>query len=94
MNLSHLNKDYIKVHDLAQFFGIKDGFAKSILDASTMLWTTKKYYVFTCPECGKVLKREQNLTDILGLKIECDGPHERPLLLIVDRQNIHIEYGT
>lgn len=93
MNLTAINKDYIRVSDLASALGVKDGLAKSMLDISTTFWRMRKYYVYTCPNCGKVLRRANKLSLLLGASIECDGPHEDVEKYIINREDIHIEYG-
>lgn len=94
MNLKAINKDLITAADFANAFNLKEGFAKKLLDNSTIFWTYKKYYIFRCPDCGAILKKATNLKDILGREIECDGPHEEgSKSFVISRKDISIVYG-
>ena len=33
----------------------------------------RKIYVFRCPNCGKIIKKARQISDILGKVVTCDG---------------------
>jgi hypothetical protein len=93
VNLEPINKDFITPADFANALGISEGLAKRLLDTSVALWTNKRFYVYRCPDCGKVLKKSTSLTDMVGSKVVCTGPHEDDLIHIISHSGLSIEYG-